>query len=390
MSEVSRRQTLGMVAAAGATATTACGRTSREQARSSAAGSSEAEPSGAAPSLSSAVLAVAPLGASPPWKTRDPFLFCVHHLDAYPRGNAQFGPEASLAGRQLGMDFAGRDGWRMYHGQTVPGFPQHPHRGFETVTVVRRGLLDHADSLGAAARYGEGDVQWLTAGRGILHAEMFPLLRRDEDNPVELFQIWLNLPAADKMVAPSFEMLWAPTIPRVVARDAQGRKVEVVVQAGAYQGHRAPSPPPHSYASRPEADVAIWTVAFESGARWTLPAAQAGTDRTLYFWRGAEMTVDGRRVAAKHQIEVRGDAEVALVNGDAPAEVLLLQGRPIGEPVARHGPFVMNSPTEVQQAFADYRRTQFGGWPWDRDDPVHGPERDRFARRPDGRVERPA
>ena len=96
-------------------------------------------------------------------------------------GNERQGPAASLAGRNLGQDFEGKDGWRMYHGEIVPGFPQHPHRGFETVTVVRRGLLDHSDSMGATARYGRGDVQWLTAGRGIQHAEMFPLVERDRE-----------------------------------------------------------------------------------------------------------------------------------------------------------------------------------------------------------------
>jgi len=110
------------------------------------------------------------LPAGRPWPTPDPFLFCVHHNDRYPKGNEQFGPDVSLQGRQLGRDFAWKDGWNMYHGRTVPGFPSHPHRGFETVTVVRQGRLDHADSLGATARYGDGDVQWLTAGAGIQHA----------------------------------------------------------------------------------------------------------------------------------------------------------------------------------------------------------------------------
>src|SRR5687767_10432503 len=134
-----------------------------------------------------------------PWQTADPFLFCVHHDDAYPVGDENLGPAASLAGRDLGQDFEGKDGWRMYHGQTVPGFPAHPHRGFETVTVVRRGFIDHADSLGAAARYGAGDVQWLTTGKGVVHSEMFPLLERDRENPLELFQIWLNLPRVTKL-----------------------------------------------------------------------------------------------------------------------------------------------------------------------------------------------
>ncbi|HEX5587089.1 MAG TPA: pirin family protein, partial [Acidimicrobiia bacterium] len=105
------------------------------------------------------------------WPTIDPFLFCVHHDDAYPAANDAFGPAESLADRDLGQDFEGIDGWRMYHGHDVPGFPPHPHRGFETVTYVRQGLVDHADSLGAQARFGRGDVQWLTAGRGIVHSE---------------------------------------------------------------------------------------------------------------------------------------------------------------------------------------------------------------------------
>ena len=151
-----------------------------------------------------AILDVRPLGF--PWETFDPFLFCVHHDDAYPAGNEELGPNVSLAGRQLGSDFTIKDGFRMYHGEAVPGFPQHPHRGFETVTLVRRGLIDHSDSLGAAARFGGGDVQWMTAGKGIVHAEMFPLLEREAANPVELFQIWLNLPREDKLVEPHFKI----------------------------------------------------------------------------------------------------------------------------------------------------------------------------------------
>ena len=101
-----------------------------------------------------------------PWETADPFLFCVYHKDDYPKGNDQLGPNASLEGRILGQDFTVKDGWRMYHGQTIPGFPQHPHRGFETVTIVQEGLVDHSDSLGAAGRFGNGDVQWMTARQG--------------------------------------------------------------------------------------------------------------------------------------------------------------------------------------------------------------------------------
>jgi quercetin 2,3-dioxygenase len=279
----------------------------------------------------------------------------------------------------------------MYHGQVVPGFPAHPHRGFETVTVVRRGLVDHADSLGAAARYGRGDVQWLTTGRGVVHSEMFPLLDADAPNPLELFQIWLNLPAASKMAAPHFTMFWAERIPRRVAVDDAGRRIEVAVIAGQLPGAAAPlAPPPDSWAARAEADIAIWTIRMDPGARWTLPAAAgAGTRRHLYRFNGAAVAVAGHAVEGRAAIELQADASVALANGDAVTEFLLLQGRPIGEPVVQYGPFVMNTQAEIQQTFADYRRKQFGGWPWSDDAPVHGRDPARFARHPDGREERP-
>jgi redox-sensitive bicupin YhaK (pirin superfamily) len=334
------------------------------------------------------VKSVGPLGF--PWKTPDPFLFCVHHDDAYPRSNGRMGPAASLEGRDLGQDFEGKDGWRMYHGQRVPGFPQHPHRGFETVTLVRRGLIDHSDSLGAAARFGEGDVQWLTAGRGILHSEMFPLLRSDADNPVELFQIWLNLPKADKWVEPHFSMLWGPSIPRRVLKDADGRTTELTVVAGRYPEMTPPAPPPKSWASRPDGDVAIWTLKLAPKARFTLPPAAAGSNRTLYFFRGASMRVGGLDVPAKRLVELAAEREAPLENGPEEAELLLLQGRPIREPVVQHGPFVMSSREEILQTFAEYQRTGFGGWPWPSDEPVHPQDEKRFARHADGRLERPA
>ncbi|MCC4595648.1 pirin family protein [Xanthomonas campestris pv. phormiicola] len=344
------------------------------------------------------VVQIKPLGF--PWETIDPFLFCVHHADAYPAGNGAMGPAASLAGRAIGQDFSRKDGWSMYHGERIPGFPGHPHRGFETVTIVRQGLIDHADSLGAAARFGAGDVQWVTAGAGIVHSEMFPLLDSAAPNPLELFQIWLNLPARSKMVAPHFTMFWAQDVPRFSATDAAGRTTDVACVAGrigpvdAAPGSAGGplAPPPDSWAAQDDADVAIWTIRMAPGARWTLPAAQGrGTRRSLYFFKGAAVTVGGREVSSHAAIELRADQPVELVNGDtAVSEFLVLQGRPIAEPVAQHGPFVMNTQAEIAQAMADYRRTQFGGWPWQDEAPVHGSDPNRFARHPDGREERPA
>ncbi|HEY5014879.1 MAG TPA: pirin family protein [Acidimicrobiia bacterium] len=334
------------------------------------------------------VLQTVPLGMQ--WPTVDPFLFCVHHLDRYPAANEHMGPAASLEARDIGMDFAGADGWRMYHGSTVPGFPQHPHRGFETVTFVRQGYVDHSDSLGATARFGRGDVQWLTAGEGIVHSEMFPLLDRDGPNPCELFQIWLNLPAADKMVEPYFTMLWNDDIPRRHALDDSGRTTEITVVAGELHGLRPPAPPPSSWASRPEADVAIWHLAIEPHARWTPPPiAHPDTVRTLYVFEGS-VEIGDHDLAASTGSVLRGDTPVAIVGGGSGAEALLLQGRPIGEPVAQYGPFVMSDDAGIEQAFADYRETGFGGWPWPTDDPVHARDAQRFARHADGRVEQPA
>jgi hypothetical protein len=337
----------------------------------------------------SPILRIEPLGF--PWATVDPFLFCAYHDDAYPQGNGEFGPKTPLAGRNIGSDFSRKDGWSMYHGETVPGFPAHPHRGFETVTIVRRGLIDHADSLGATARFGEGDVQWVTAGAGISHSEMFPLLKEDEANPLELFQIWLNLPARSKLVQPHFTMFWAGDIPKRVAKDDAGRETTVCVIAGALEGAGpALPPPPESWAASPEADVAIWTIRMQPGATWTVPAATGeGTRRTLYFFKGEKARVAGEDVMAPAAIEVRADAAVELVAGEAVSEFLLLQGKPIAEPVAQYGPFVMNTQAEIMQAMQDYRRTQFGGWRWQDLAPVHGRDPQRFAKYPDGRVESP-
>lgn len=327
------------------------------------------------------------------WTAADPFLFCVHHDDAYPAGNDAMGIDrAALRGRQLGSDFSRREGWSMYHGAEVPGFPSHPHRGFETVTIARRGYIDHSDSLGARARFGMGDAQWMTAGRGVVHSEMFPLVHRDRDNPVELFQIWLNLPRASKFVEPYFTMLWSEQIPERSFADAAGKRTEVTMVAGAIGDESSPAPPPDSWAARAEAAVAIWSVRMEPGATWTLPAFAgddpAGVNRTLYFFAGSEMQIGERSVAPRHGARVEASADVVLHNGEGVGELLMLQGRPIGEPVVQHGPFVMNSRAEIMQAYRDYQRTQFGGWPWETSDPVHQRESGRFAVHADGREER--
>ena len=278
----------------------------------------------------------------------------------------------------------------MYHGEKVPGFPAHPHRGFETVTVVTRGLVDHSDSLGAAGRFGFGDVQWMTAGRGVQHCEMFPLIRQDKKNPLELFQIWLNLPQAKKMAEPYFAMLWSDTIPEYRHVDSDGKWSHVKVIAGTVGDKVAPNPAPDSWAANPANELAIWLITLEPGANWTLPAASKKVNRSLYFYEGARVTIDGQTMDTHQAVELRADSATPLTGGSDTVRLLLLQGMPIGEPVVQYGPFVGNSQADIQQAYADYQQTQFGGWPWPSYEHVHPRESGRFARYPDGREEQKA
>ncbi|RBP84334.1 pirin family protein [Marinomonas rhizomae] len=334
--------------------------------------------------MSSSILKRIPLQMF--WPTFDPFLFCAFHNDVYPKANNLMGPDAPLNKRPLGQDFDGIDGWRMYHGKSIPGFPAHPHRGFETVTVVNKGFVDHADSIGAAGRYGEGDTQWMTAGSGVQHSEMFPLLNEEDVNPLELFQIWLNLPSKNKMVPPYFAMLWNEDTPVVKALDNKGLETQVKVVAGGLQ-NAEPSPcPPNSWAADSNNDVAIWLIDLPEKGEWTLPAAAAGLSRTLYFFEGEKVTLDEESASINEAFVLKSDSALALRNQGKKARFLLLQGRPIGEHVEQHGPFVMNTRAELQQAFHDYQRTQFGGWPWPRHDQVHDKSKGRFAEHGGGNV----
>lgn len=323
------------------------------------------------------------------WPTFDPFLFCAFHNDAYPKGTPEMGPSASLQGRPIGQDFQGIDGWRMYHGSKVPGFPAHPHRGFETVTIVNTGFVDHADSIGAAGRYGQGDTQWMTAGKGVQHSEMFPLLNESSNNPLELFQVWLNLPAKSKMVEPHFTMLWNEDTPIVEHHDDAGIITKVKVIAGELGAVEPLACPPDSWAAEKQNGVAIWLIDIPENGQWTLPEALAGLNRTLYFFEGEKASFDNTHVSVKEAVLLQSDESIVIQNAGKAARFLLLQGRPIGEPVQQHGPFVMNTRQELQEAFMDYQRTQFGGWPWPRHDQVHDKSKGRFAHHADNLDERP-
>ncbi len=329
-----------------------------------------------------------PLGFN--WPVQDPFLFCVHHKDAYPEGDGAQGPSAkALGSRALGSDFQHPSGWSMYHGRKVPGFPEHPHRGFETVTVVLEGLVDHSDSSGATGRYGGGDVQWMTAGSGMQHAEMFPLVHQDKPNPLELFQIWLNLPAKDKFVEPSYKMLWSEKIPMVQLCDAEGRVTKVRLISGKLGEAVSLKPTPNSWAAEEDNKVSIWLAEMAPEAVITLPAVSETLNRMLYFYEGDGLTLEGVPLPSYHGIALDGGAAIRVENGNTAGKFLLLEAEPINEPVVQYGPFVMNTREEIMEASRDYQATGFGGWPWDRPDPVNPQSQGRFARYADGTEETP-
>ncbi len=244
-----------------------------------------------------------------------------------------------------------------------------------------RGIVDHTDSLGNAGRYGHGDVQWMTAGSGIVHGEMFPLVHQDAPNHLRLFQIWLNLPSRAKMTDPAFVMHWAPDVQTARAGDGD---VDVVVWAGSLFGAKGQPPPPDSWAADPANDVGIYFLTAKPGASVSLPPAEGGaaTNRSMYFFEGDGVVVGGRSLSSKSAIELDASqaCEIAVPSSaSTDALLLVLQGAPIGEPVQQHGPFVMNTRAEIQQAFEDYQKTRFGGWPWPEDAMTFPKDKGRFA-----------
>lgn len=336
--------------------------------------------------MKNSVINIEPLGS--PWKAQDPFLFCAHHRDQYPEGNEHLGLNPNqLQGHSIGQDFVPRDGFRMYHGSMVPGFPYHPHRGFETVTVAVEGVIDHSDSLGGAGRFMDGDVQWMTAGKGIQHSEMFPLLNKEKENPFELFQIWLNLPKRSKLVEPHYKMLWKEVIPLLKINDKNGALTEINLIAGTLNDIKAPSPTPDSWAADSNNSVAIYTINMEPGATWSIPSAEGNVNRNLYFYDGDSVTVDGHSINQECRFILNASMSSTIVNGDKQSSLLLLQGKPIGEPVVQYGPFVMNSEQEIRDTFEEYQQTLFGGWPWPMKEQVWDRSKGRFAHYADGSEE---
>jgi redox-sensitive bicupin YhaK (pirin superfamily) len=326
--------------------------------------------------------------------TLDPFLFLVYHLDLYPEGNGKLAPKVIPPGSR--EFFAPNEPFKYYHGDELPGFPSHPHRGFETVTVTMEGVVDHCDGLGNSGRYANGDAQWMTAGKGLQHSEMFPLIHKDKPNTLRLFQIWLNLPAASKFCEPGFLMAWNEDIPVVTKTDEDGKSTSVRIISGTVGNVESVKPPKDSWAYAHEVRILLLTM--DPGATTVIPALKNKVNSMLYVYGETSTSIAvsaaGDSASTPESIKKNEGAHLAIPKaglkiqntGPSKAELLILEGEPINEPIAQQGPFVMNTQEELRQAYADFRKTQFGGWPFPSHEPAFGQSK-RFAAYSDGKRE---
>jgi len=222
-----------------------------------------------------------------------------------------------------------------------------------------------------SGRFGNGDTMFLTAGKGISHAEVFPLIHKDKPNTLKLFQIWLNLPRKTKLAPPHFEMHWAENVNNITENATGGAYCRVYVGSLGNVENNCPIPPA-SWAKDPVNDVGVYVITLPpGGSKFVLPACNYGKDihRYAYLTEGKGLKISGTKVGPKQYVALDGSMDVEFVNlhPEETGEVLILQGRPIKEPIAQRGPFVMNSNEEIAEAFSDYRRGEFGEWTWPSD-----------------------
>ena len=222
----------------------------------------------------------------------------------------------------------------------IAGFPNHPHRGFETVTIMLEGLMRHQDSVGNDGLLRPGGVQWMTAGRGIIHSELPEMI----DGRLKGFQLWVNLPAEKKMMPPAYQDISADDIATV---EFDGGSARVI--AGNYLGTEG--------AAKAQIPIRLLDVRLDPGAAWRIDPP-AGNDLFMCVYEGAAQGID--REGGRHDIDkpavalFGGEGDVVVAAGDEGADILYCEGQPIQEPVAKYGPFVMNTREELQQAVDDF------------------------------------
>lgn len=268
--------------------------------------------------------------------------FLVNSLFSYNELGAEMSPF-------LLLDHAAPTKFRSHSGRR--GVGQHPHRGFETVTIVYQGEVEHRDSTGSGGGIGPGDVQWMTAASGILHEEFHSKDFSQKGGTIEMVQLWVNLPAKDKMAAPGYQTLLNQDIPVVPLADNAG---QVRVIAGNYGGHAGPA--------RTFSPINVWDMKLNAGHTTTLQVEEGHT-LAVVMLHGA-ILVNGEQIVRETQmvlLDRAGDSITLEANGDV--SLLVLSGEPIDEPIVGYGPFVMNSEAEIQQAFRDFNSGQFGVMP---------------------------
>jgi hypothetical protein len=231
------------------------------------------------------------------------------------------------------------------------GVGQHPHRGFETVTIVYKGGVAHRDSTGQGGEIGPGDVQWMTAGAGILHEEYHADAYARSGGAFEMVQLWVNLPAREKATPPGYQAIVSADIPVVSLPDDTGT---LRVIAGEYDGHAGPA---HT-----RTPMQVWDMQLQQGKSVELPLTD-GWNAMLIVMHGT-VRVNGGEVAGEAQrVQFDRSGNAVRIDAETDASVLLLSGEPIDEPIVGYGPFVMNSQAEIAQAIRDYNSGQFGHIP---------------------------
>lgn len=228
------------------------------------------------------------------------------------------------------------------------GVGEHPHRGFETVTIVYQGEVEHRDSTGAGGKIGPGDVQWMTAASGILHDEFHSQAFTERGGTLEMVQLWVNLPARDKMAKPGYQTLLGADIPDVALADGAGR---VRVIAGDFNGHHGPA--------RTFTPMDVWDVRLKQGAQTRFDIA-AGRTLALVVLHGAVLVNGDAAVRPGQFAQLSRDGQGVQIDAQEDSTVLLLSGEPIDEPIVGHGPFVMNTRDEIAQAMTDFNSGRFG------------------------------
>jgi quercetin 2,3-dioxygenase len=343
------------------------------------------------------------------WKTFGMFLYCHHHNEIFPpayKDTLQPDPKYR-EGRLMGRDFSGKDNFSYYMGTARAGFTQHAHRGLSTLSIVMERpnstFIDHFDNQGGCARVGPGDCQYMCAGSGdethplgkgkagIVHSEMFPLVHKNTNNYMSMLQLWIKHDCSRRFMNPTYKMMWRESIPvaKVPVPGEEKLFSEVKVIVGDYYRELMPfpsiPPPKEDYLSDPASQGAVYLINLpKRGATVKLPPMLTSTaNRALYLFEGeGDLTkvrvseVDNEEenygyLLLKQGTSIRPDVEVSLTNeGTGRANVLVLAAEPVeNESTFIKGPFVGATQADVDQAYADFKETKFGGWPWDRSDP---------------------